>query len=145
MSKVNKEVVRRLISEAREALEEVREISTMDLNEFVRSRRARFSLRYSVVLSLESLTDLAVAILEKDFDVMAESYREAFLKLAEKGIVNAELAESMARLAGLRNMIVHRYWTIDDTRIYHSARGSGVRAVEDFVEEVRRYVEAEDP
>jgi len=84
-------------------------------------------------------------ILEKDFRVAVESYREAFLKPAEKGVINAEIAQSMARLAGLRNIIVHRYWSVDDMSIYNDARRSGVEAVERFIEEVLGYIETKDP
>jgi len=88
---------------------------------------------------------VAVIILEKDFSEAVESYREAFLKLAEKGVISAGVAERMAALAGLRNLIVCRYWAVDDMRIYRDARGSGVEAVEKFISEVLRYVEASDP
>jgi len=129
----------------REALEEVRSVTSMSVDDFVRSRTARFSLRYSVVMLVEALADVAVLILEKDFGEAAESYREAFLKLAEKGVVSAEAAEKMTALAGLRNLIVHKYRAVDDMRIYRDARGSGVEAVEKFILEVLRYVEASDP
>ena len=145
MTKVDREVIKKLIAEAREGLSEVKELTSMKLDDFVKSRRARFSLRYSIILLTESLADLAVAILEEDFNLAPESYREAFLKLAEKGVVSAEVAKSMAKLVGLRNVIVHRYWTIDDMRIYDSAKGGVIKAVEDFIEEVEKYVEVKDP
>ena len=110
MTRVNKEVIKRLINEAEEALDEIKKILAVDLSSFVNNRSLRFSLRYSIVMVVEALADLAVAILEKDFGVAVESYRDAFLRLAEKGVINAEIARSMVRLAGLRNIIVHRYW-----------------------------------
>ncbi|RLE86641.1 MAG: hypothetical protein DRN04_19200, partial [Thermoprotei archaeon] len=73
MTKINRELFNRCIEEACEALEEIREIISMGLNEFMKSRRARFSLRYSIVLLVEALADVAVAILEKDFGVVSES------------------------------------------------------------------------
>jgi len=145
MTRVDRSVIERLLGDAREALEEVRSLTSMSVDDFARSRTARFSLRYSVVVLVEALADVAVLILEKDFGEAVESYREAFLKLAEKGVVSAEVAEKMAALTGLRNLIVHRYWAVDDMRIYRDARGSGVEAVEKFISEVVRYVEASDP
>jgi uncharacterized protein YutE (UPF0331/DUF86 family) len=50
--------------------------------------RARYSLRYSVVVVFEALADLSVAILEKDFSEDVESYREAFLKLTNHGVIS---------------------------------------------------------
>ncbi len=50
----------------------------------------------------------------------------------------------MVRLVGLRNIIVHRYWSVDDMRIYDNAKRSGVGAVEKFIKEVLNYVETKD-
>jgi uncharacterized protein YutE (UPF0331/DUF86 family) len=84
-------------------------VKGLDFDEFLRDRRSRLALRYSIVLMVEALGDLAVAVLEKDFNATPRSYREAFTLLAEKGVVTAELASRMERLAPLRNMIVHSY------------------------------------
>jgi uncharacterized protein YutE (UPF0331/DUF86 family) len=67
VTRVDKEVVKRLINEAEEALDEIKKILAVDLSIFVNNRSLRYSLRYSIVMVIEALTDLAVAILEKDF------------------------------------------------------------------------------
>ena len=56
-----------------EAIEEVGGITSLDVESFPKDRRARFSLRYSIVLIIESLADIAVAILEKDSNEIVES------------------------------------------------------------------------
>ncbi len=145
MTKVDKEVVYRWLSEAREALDEMKSLLSMDVASFINDRRSRYSLRYVVVLVVEALADIAIAILEKDFDTVVQTYREAFLKLAEKGIVNVDTAKAMAKLASLRNIIVHRYCAIDDLKISETAKGSGISVVEKFMQEVVRYIEAKDP
>ena len=127
-----------------EAIEEVREIVSLDVDSFLNDRRSRFSLRYSVVLIIEYLADIAVAILEKDFNEVVESYRDAIMKLRDKRVLGSRVAESIARLVSLRNLIVHRYWAVDDLKIYESAKSSGVENIERFIEEVSRYVEVKD-
>jgi len=127
-----------------EAIEEVGGITSLDVESFPKDRRARFSLRYSIVLIVESLADIAVAILEKDFNEIVESYRDAIIKLRDKGLLGRRVAESIARLVSLRNLIVHRYRVVDDLKIYESAKNSGVESIERFIEEVSRYVEVKD-
>jgi uncharacterized protein YutE (UPF0331/DUF86 family) len=39
------------------------------------------------------------------------------LLASEKGIIPYEYAEKLAALASLRNMLVHRYWRVDDARL----------------------------
>jgi len=127
-----------------EAIEEVGGIISLDVESFPKDRRARFSLRHSIVLIVESLADIAVAILEKDFNEIVESYRDAIMKLRDKGLLGRRVAESIARLVSLRNLIVHRYSIVDDLKIYESAKNSGVESIERFIEEVSRYVEVKD-
>ena len=146
MTNVSREAFNRYIGEALEALSEAKEIVYgKSVDEFLGNRRDRFALRYAIVLIVEALADLAIAILEKDFNVVPSGYREAFLLLAEKGVVGAELAGWMERMSALRNIIVHRYWVVDDARIYREAREGGLEAVEAFIREVERYGEVKDP
>lgn len=116
----------------------------MGMDDFIRSRRAGYSLRYSMVMLVESLADLAVAILEKDFEESPGSFRGAFIRLAVRGVICADTAQSMAGLVSLRNIIVHRYWIVDDLKIYNSAEKSGVNKIEKFIEEIISYVKTKD-
>lgn len=145
MTRIDRRNFNRLVSEVVEALDEVKSIVSMDIDKFSTDRRARYSLRYSLVVIVEALSDLSVSILEKDFNEDVESYREVFLKLASHGVISFETSQNMAKLASLRNLIVHRYWTIDDLRIYKEAKQNGLEAVERFVKEVTNYVEAKNP
>jgi len=108
------------------------------LDEFMTSRRARFSLRYSIILVVEALADLGVAILEKDFNEEVESYSDAFVKLTKKGIISSERMQSMIKLVSLRNLVVHRYWTINDMKIYKDAKEGGVKTLKDFMSKVMK-------
>ena len=56
------------------------------------------------------------------------------------GVISFRVAEGMASLASLCNMIVYRYWGVDDARIYREAKGGGIDTVEEFIREVREYV-----
>jgi len=50
--------------------------------------------------------------------------------------VSAEVGDEVAKLVGLRNLIAHRYWEADDSRIYREAVGSGLEIIKRFVREV---------
>lgn len=144
MTWVDKQNFNRLVSEVVDALDEVKSIVSMDIGKFSVDRRARYSLRYSLIVIVEALADLSVSILEKDFNEDVESYREAFLKLASHGVISFNTSQNMVKLASLRKQIVHRYWTIDDLRIYKEAKENGLEAVERFTKELTKYVEAKN-
>lgn len=113
----------------------------MNPEEVLSSRTLRFSLRYSIIMIVEAAADAGLLLLEKVYGDSASTYREVFLKLAGRGVISGETLEGMVRLVGPRNLIVHRYWDVDDFRILSEARSSGLRVVERFVEEVGRFVE----
>jgi len=50
------------------------------------------------------------------------TYGDAFRRLAEAGVLEAPLAERLARAAGFRNVVVHGYESLDLERIHRSAR-----------------------
>ncbi|RLG78308.1 MAG: hypothetical protein DRO14_00935 [Thermoprotei archaeon] len=144
MVKIDKEYVESVINEIKEGLEEIKNIISMDLEDFMRTRSKRFAMRYSVVLIVEAATDIGIVLLKQCFNEEAKSYREVFSKLAERGVISFNVSEGMSSLASLRNMIVHRYWSIDDARIYREAKNSGKSVIEKFIKEVRDYA-SKDP
>ncbi len=56
------------------------------------------------------------------------SYRAAFLRAGEMGIISEELSKSLALGAGLRNILVHEYEEID----YRLVHKSIPTAIKDF-------------
>ena len=65
--------------------------------------------------------DLAMAACLK-FDLGApQGYAEAFRRLHAAGIVDAPLADRLARAAGFRNVVAHAYDTLDMKRIHRAA------------------------
>ena len=62
-----------------------------------------------------------------------------FKKLVEHGVLSRDVGEGMVRLARLRNLIEHRYWEVDDARLYREVREEGIGLVRRFIGEVERY------
>lgn len=52
------------------------------------------------------------------------TYAEAFLMLARESIIDAALAERLARAAGFRNLVAHAYEALDMAAV-HTAASSG--------------------
>ncbi len=64
---------------------------------------------------------------------------ETYDDLGRGTVISGPTSEGMVRLAKLRNMIIHRYWEIDDARLYKEARGSGLRVIRNFITEVEEH------
>jgi uncharacterized protein YutE (UPF0331/DUF86 family) len=71
---------------------------------------------WAVERLLELLVQVAVDITNHELaerDIVPGSYREAFRTAGDEGLLPSELADSLAEAAGMRNILVHMYETID--------------------------------
>jgi len=145
LTKVDRQHFYMFLREAAEAFEVAKQIvGKHDLESFMRDIEARYALRYALVLLVEALADAITLVLEADYDTAPESYREAMLLAGEIGVVSYDDAVILARLASLRNMLVHRYWRIDDDRLYRETC-KGLEVLGRVLEALKRYVETSDP
>ncbi len=68
--------------------------------------------------AVQSCLDVASHI-GADFDDVTEfSAASLFLELAKHGVISTSTAEELSRAAGFRNLLVHRYASIDWGRVY---------------------------
>lgn len=131
---------RRLLEDIEEELKVVEKVVGLGFEEFMADVRNRYTLRYAIIEIAETSTTIGLHILRGDFGVeRVEGYTQVFDGLVEYGVISRDVGEGMKRLVRLRNLIVHRYWEVDDARIYKEARGSGLDVIRRFVGEVRGY------
>ncbi|MCX8204981.1 MAG: DUF86 domain-containing protein [Candidatus Nezhaarchaeota archaeon] len=57
--------------------------------------------------------------------------------LKDGGLITSLEYEDLVRLAKLRNLLVHGYWTVDNEKIYRSVK-SDFKSVRSFIERLRR-------
>jgi len=136
---VDSERVSRLLEEVRESLRVVESIVSLNLSEFIGDVRNRYTLRLGVVEIVEAATSIGLHILRERLGEEAEGYVQVFRKLTEHEVLSKDVGEGMIKLVRLRNLIVHRYWEVDDARVYREVKEEGIRLVRRFVEEVERY------
>jgi uncharacterized protein YutE (UPF0331/DUF86 family) len=65
------------------------------------------------------------------------SYPECFELLGDEGILEEPLADALRAMARFRNLLVHRYWDVDDHRVLEIAR-TQLDDLERFLEAVGR-------
>jgi len=89
---------------------------------------------------VESLATVALRMAET-YGTVVEGYVEAMRFLVRVNIVKPELGGKLVRLARLRNLLVHRYWVVDDSRVLKEARENGVETVREVLRNIRRLIE----
>ena len=76
------------------------------------------SARYYLQVSIETCINIANHIIATERLRAPKDYKDVFNVLAEASILPADFARTMQALAGLRNLLVHLYWEVDDQMIY---------------------------
>ncbi len=111
---VDSTVVTERISDARSAIKDLNRIVSKPYNTL--SIDEKYSMRYNIIVLVEAIVALCNHILAEDMNETASSYRESVGKVAEA--LGIPCTEDLQAIVGLRNLLIHRYHTIADSKIY---------------------------
>ena len=110
---VDEAVLTRSVADIRDAVARIREVLPADVEDFERDRTTREVVALNLFVSLQQALSLAAHWLAAEGRVAPTGYRAVFRALAEGAVLDRDLAERLARAAGLRNIIAHRYGQLD--------------------------------
>ena len=128
---INDDLIRKRISEIREGVALLRRYLEKEFRELDISET--LSIRYLIIQLVEAASSICMHILSSMYQEYPEGYPACFLTMAKKGLIPRDLGERLARAARLRNLLVHRYWEIDDEKVYEAVK----RGFKDFIEFVK--------
>ena len=100
--------------------EELKNLSTISLEEYKRNSIYRRAIERTMQLIVECATDINNMLLRMNGSKGASDYFNSFIDIAELNVIPVEFALQIAPSTGLRNILVHEYEEIDDTIVYHS-------------------------
>lgn len=129
----DKVLIKKLLQEAEEALEVLKTY----VNSGIRNLSEAFAVRYAIIQIVESLAIVSSKLAEA-YGIVIEGYVEAMRFLSKINIVSLEISEKLIKLARLRNLLVHKYWVVDDKRILKEARENGIKTIEVVIENIRK-------
>jgi uncharacterized protein YutE (UPF0331/DUF86 family) len=121
------------IGALRDNLQRVREgLQDADDATLLRDPWRLAAIKWHLLLAIEdafALCNQTIAILGGDAPT---AYAECFEKLAAHGVIDSALAERLKAMARFRNLLLHRYWEVDDRRVLTIARND-LSDLEQFV------------
>jgi uncharacterized protein YutE (UPF0331/DUF86 family) len=85
---------------------------------------------------------MALHLCRNLLDRRPETPIHAFRLLAERGLISNEASMELSELVRLRNLLVHRYWVVDDEKVYESIKRD-FRCVEEFIENALKLARGE--
>lgn len=105
----------------RDAVDRIGDVLPARVDEFLGDRTCREVVTLNLFLALQEAIAIATHwIADAGWEVPV-SHGAAFTALAERGVIDADLAERLRSAAGLRNLIAHQYGIIDFRRIFSAA------------------------
>lgn len=104
----------------------------LDLDTWLKVSRA-------LELVAQCCLDLAMELVAKHGLGVPETYRDAFVRLAQHGLISAEQSTHLQGWAGLRNVLAHTYASIDIDRL-HAAMIADKTSLRDFAAIAARHL-----
>lgn len=99
-----KEEIGRKLEHLRGYVQELKDLQGRNLQKVERAAQERF-----LQLAIESVIDICSVIISHEGYERPDEYRKAIRTLGEHGILDRAFAEKFSAVAGLRNILVHRY------------------------------------
>ncbi|CAN5138411.1 hypothetical protein BH24ACT1_BH24ACT1_01230 [soil metagenome] len=75
------------------------------------------AMKYTLVTAIEGCIGVAQHVCASESWASPATNADAFRILATNGVLENDLAERLARAAGLRNVLVHQYAEVDNARV----------------------------
>lgn len=142
--RVNVDLLRQRAQEIRSALMVLSGYGALPRDEFVASQQIIDAAKYRLVVAIEASVSICTHLAARLAQTTPDSYAQCFDVLASAGLISGPLAERLGRVARFRNLLVHGYGAVDDTRVWEILR-SDIRDLDTYLSEVGRTLKQQLP
>jgi uncharacterized protein YutE (UPF0331/DUF86 family)/predicted nucleotidyltransferase len=106
------------IGALRQNIERVRQIVTShDEQSLINDAYKMAALKWHLTLAIEDVFSLCSRTIARLGGAAPTSYAECFKRAHELGIIDESLMERLRAMVRFRNLLIHRYWEVDDRRV----------------------------
>ncbi len=133
------DIVINKIQNIQRSIGRAREEYNADRHGFATNYTRQDAAMLNVLRACETAIDLANHIIRAGHLGMPVSAVDSFTLLQSAGIIDASQADRLAKMAGFRNLVVHRYKDID-IKIVESVIASDLDQLIAFADTIRQYV-----
>ena len=123
-------------------LKELAEISPKSLEEYKTSIEKRRACERLLHIAVECVIDVCGIIVTNKRLGLPDSEEDLFRKLEEGKVISSDLAGKLRLMRGFRNIIAHRYGSVDDELVFEILRKRPADFV-DFKSEILEVLKGE--
>lgn len=138
---VDKVVLAAKVAAVRDAVGRVRAVLPGQVQDFTADRTTREVVVFNLFVALQECLALATHWLADDGLHVPNNYRDVFLYLGERAVIDADLAARLAAASGFRNLVAHQYGSLDWRRVYAFA-DERVGDLLDFCDDLVRHADS---
>jgi len=118
------------------------QIKKFSPKQFLGSYKNIQAAKYSLLEIIEACIDIANYIISVKGYRRAEEYSEMFRVLKEEGVIEKDLATKLEDMARFRNLLVHRYGEVDNTKVLEIIKHN-LKDIEEFEKEIEKLIKEE--
>ncbi|MCS7065544.1 MAG: DUF86 domain-containing protein, partial [Fimbriimonadales bacterium] len=122
MSAIDADVVRAKATAIRRNIARVRALTSQPDEQFWADERNIEVIKLWMIQLVQDAADLCNHLAARLLNEAPGSYPECFELLGEAQITDESLTDNLRRMARFRNLLVHRYWDVDDHQVLQIAR-----------------------
>ena len=138
MKLVNIDKVYAKFRDIRDSVERLRLFGDISLDEFLMDRDKQDIASFRLIVATEAAIDTCLHVAAKVLKEVPEEYAGCFQLLGDHDLIDRELSLRLAKMARFRNLLVHRYWEIDYSRMYEIIIGPDLDDLEEFIIQISR-------
>ena len=137
---IDSDLVRRKLARLNMYLDKLKPIADSTFDEYISDFYKKTSAERLIQLIVECASDINSHVVLESGQRPPEDYTSSFIRAAEVGLIDHELANKLKGSGGMRNIIVHEYMDIDDRQVYEifpiaiADYTEYIRQVDDFLD-----------
>ncbi|MBI5562138.1 MAG: DUF86 domain-containing protein [Deltaproteobacteria bacterium] len=135
MTEIDRDRVARAKADMLDALGQMESILGEGRQSYLSDPKSRAALKYLLIETVEAVADVCQHLLARTKGLPCEGYVDCAAKAGKAGIISPELSNRLRRLADLGNSLIHRYWIIDDERLFNETL-EGKGDIRKFLDEI---------
>ena len=126
------------IKEIEKYLEEMYSIVPSNLREYEKDFKTKAACERYVEKLIEAVVDLGFLMIKEKSLEMPENDLQIFERLSENKVISKELAKSLQNAKGMRNVVAHKYGSIDDKIIFNAITEKMKKDVLEFIKNIKQ-------
>ena len=120
MGSINREYIHKLIQEINKTISAIIDATNKPYDRV--NTVEKYAIRYHLIVIAEALIALALHIARRMFNTRPETPIHALQVLRDNQLLIGDEYRDVVNIVKLRNLLIHRYWMIDDEKIYNTVK-----------------------